>query len=158
MWLYVWKSRDVSLLQTFCEWLYIHVHVRKAIERIGFLLSPLRALDAVSKRTGTHQKTQFALGDFHSLFFPWFESMKDDRKLEFWLDVSIRGRIRNSKVTIKLYSFVCSKGNRWRHENLWRGVRAGGIGILSDFETGEIEGGGGLKQGEEAGDVLTSES
>ena len=50
--------------------LYIHVHVRKAIEGIGFLLSPLRALASVAKRTRTHQKTQFALGDFHSFFPP----------------------------------------------------------------------------------------
>lgn len=115
--------------------LYIHVHVRKAIEGIGFLLSPLRALAAVTKRTRTHQRTQFALGDFHSFFSPhWFESMKEDQKLKFWLDVSIRKRIRNSKVTIKLYSFVSSKGTDDVMKIYDTKGRCGWEGGLSVFE------------------------
>lgn len=100
--------------------LYSHVHVRKAIEGIGFLLSPLRALVSVAKRTRTHQKTQFALGDFHSFFSPPLIRI-DERRSE----VEVLIGCIHSKANQKFRSdnqtlfFRFKQGNRWRHENLW---------------------------------------
>jgi hypothetical protein len=121
------------MLQTFCELLYIHVHVRKAIEGIGFLLSPLRALAAVAKRTRKHQKTQFAPSDFHS-FFSLIRI--DERRSE----VGVLIGCIHSKANQKFKSdnqtlfFRFQQGNWWRHENLWHRGCAGGAGVLSDFE------------------------
>jgi hypothetical protein len=60
--------------------------------------------------------------------------MKEDQKLKFWLDVSIRKRIRNSKVTIKLYSFVSSKGTDDVMKIYDTKRRCGWEGGLSVFE------------------------